>query len=71
VFLTLGAWEADGITFEIASRRNLDSRVVVPFFRHDDGELYAGLLHRDRVSRTLRGARVAARLRIEIDISDP
>ncbi|MFL5450713.1 MAG: hypothetical protein ACJ78V_02290 [Myxococcales bacterium] len=26
-------WEADGITFEIASRRNLDSRVVVPFFR--------------------------------------
>src|SRR5439155_22494620 len=54
-FLTLGAWEAEGVPFEIAGRRNLDSRVVVPFFRGPGGELHAGLLHRERASRSLRG----------------
>src|SRR5689334_22010612 len=53
-FLTLGAWEAQGQTFEIASRRKLDSRVVVPFFR-EQGRVFAGLLRRERASRQVRG----------------
>ena len=55
MFLTLGAWEAEGIRFEIASRRKLDSRVVVPYFRDASGELFVGLLERERAARSLRG----------------
>jgi hypothetical protein len=54
-FLTFGAWEADGITFEIASRRRLDTRQVIPYFEHL-GRLHVGVLQRRRASRALRGA---------------
>jgi hypothetical protein len=54
-FLGLGAWEVDGQRFEIASRRKLDTRIVLPFFSRD-GELYAGVLERARPSRSLRKA---------------
>ncbi len=53
-FLGLGAWVVDGQRFEIASRRKLDSRVVLPFFSRR-GELFAGLLERARPARGLRG----------------
>jgi hypothetical protein len=54
-FLRLGAWAAGGEVFEIASRRKLDSRQVVPFFTRE-GRLHVGLLQRARPSRALRGA---------------
>ncbi len=54
-FLSFGAWEADGITFEIASRRRLDTRQVIPYFEHL-GRLHVGVLQRRRASRALRGS---------------
>jgi hypothetical protein len=54
-FLSFGAWEADGITFEIASRRRLDTRQVIPYFQHQ-GRLHVGVLERRRAARALRGA---------------
>jgi hypothetical protein len=54
-FLTVGAWDLDGKRFEIAGRRKLDSRVVLPFFTRE-GVLHAGVLERRRPSRALRGA---------------
>src|SRR5690242_5467569 len=54
-FLMLGAWEARGTTFEIASRRRLDTRQVIPCFEHE-GALHVGVLQRRRASRALRGA---------------
>lgn len=55
-FLTLGAWQVCDRTFEIAGRRKLDSRLVLPYFRAPDGTLVAGLLERERPARELRGA---------------
>ncbi|HEX8700448.1 MAG TPA: hypothetical protein VF815_16485 [Myxococcaceae bacterium] len=54
-FLSFGAWEAEGITFEIASRRRLDTRQVIPYFEHQ-GRLHVGVLQRRRAARALRGA---------------
>ncbi len=54
-FLSFGAWEAQGITFEIASRRRLDTRQVIPYFEHL-GRLHVGVLQRRRAARALRGA---------------
>ncbi|HYH96977.1 hypothetical protein [Hyalangium sp.] len=54
-FLMLGAWEVGGTTFEIASRRRLDTRQVIPYFEHE-GELHVGVLQRRRASRAVRGA---------------
>lgn len=54
-FLLFGAWEAGGTAFEIASRRRLDTRQVIPYFEHE-GELHVGVLQRRRASRALRGA---------------
>ena len=53
-FLTFGAWEVGGRTFEIASRRQLDSRQVLPWFL-DGGVAIAGVLERDRAARAVRG----------------
>ncbi len=54
-FLSFGAWEAEGTTFEIASRRRLDTRQVIPYFEHL-GRPHVGVLQRRRASRALRGA---------------
>jgi len=54
-FLLFGAWEAGGMTFEVASRRRLDTRQVIPYFEHD-GVLHVGVLQRRRASRAVRGA---------------
>ncbi|MDY7229046.1 hypothetical protein [Hyalangium rubrum] len=54
-FLTFGAWEAEGTVFEVASRRRLDTRQVIPYFEHL-GRLHVGVLQRRRASRALRGA---------------
>jgi len=54
-FLCFGAWEAEGLTFEIASRRRLDTRQVIPYFEHQ-GRLHVGVLERRRAARALRGA---------------
>jgi hypothetical protein len=54
-FLTFGAWEAEGATFEVASRRRLDTRQVIPYFEHQ-GRLHVGVLQRRRAARALRGA---------------
>ena len=67
-FLAIGAWEVDGERFEIASRPRLDSRVVLPFFRKD-GELYVGLLERERPSRSLRGGALVGLEAIGFDFS--
>ena len=67
-FVGLGAWEVDGQTFEIASRRNLDSRQVLPFFAKG-GELHVGVLERERPSRTLRGAKAVGLEAIGFDFS--
>src|SRR6185436_2683843 len=67
-FLALGAWDVDGQRFEIASRPKLDSRVVLPFFTRD-GELFAGLLERERPSRGLRGAPLVGLEAIGFDFS--
>jgi hypothetical protein len=53
-FLSFGAWEAQGITFEIASRRRLDTRQVIPYFEYQ-GQLHVGVLQRRRAARALRG----------------
>ena len=67
-FLVLGAWEVDGLRYEIASRKKLDSRVVLPFFTRS-GELYAGLLERERPSRGLRSAPLLGLEAIGFDFS--
>ena len=67
-FLTLGAWELDGRTYEIAGRRKLDSRHVLPWFRHD-GEIVAGVLERERHSRAVRGAPLLGLEAIGFDFS--
>lgn len=67
-FLGLVAWEVDGQRFEIASRKKLDSRVVLPFFSRN-GELFAGLLERARPSRGLRGAPLVGLEAIGFDFS--
>ncbi len=67
-FLTLGAWTLDGRTFEIAGRRKLDSRHVLPWFAHG-GEIIAGVLERERPSRALRGAPLLGLEAIGFDFS--
>lgn len=67
-FLVLGAWEVDGQRFEIASRRKLDTRLVVPFFTRN-GELHAGVLERARPSRAARGAGLQGLEVIGFDLS--
>ncbi|MBS2023097.1 MAG: hypothetical protein JST92_11840 [Deltaproteobacteria bacterium] len=54
-FLSLSAWSLEGVRWEIAGRQRLDSRAIVPWFVHN-GEAHVGLLHRERPSRSLRGA---------------
>ena len=58
-FLGLEAWVVDGQRFEIASRRKLDSRIVLPFFSRAD-ELFAGLLERARPATGLLAEAVIA-----------
>ncbi len=53
-FLTLSRWDCGGVLFELASRRRLDTRQVVPYFL-EDGVLHVGVLRRERASRLLRG----------------
>jgi hypothetical protein len=53
-FLQLGQVRIDGQSFEIASRKQLDTRAVVPWFERD-GALHVGLCVRTRVSRALQG----------------
>jgi hypothetical protein len=67
-FLMLGAWEVGGSTFEIASRRRLDTRQVIPCFEHD-GELHVGVLQRRRASRALRGAPLVGLEPVGIDFA--
>ena len=67
-FLMLGAWEVGGATFEIASRRRLDTRQVIPWFEHD-GELHVGVLQRRRASRALRGAPLVGLEPVGIDFA--
>lgn len=67
-FLMLGAWEIGGATFEVASRRRLDTRQVIPYFEHD-GELHVGVLQRRRASRALRGAQLVGLEPVGIDFA--
>ncbi|WP_224368805.1 hypothetical protein [Hyalangium versicolor] len=67
-FLMLGAWEVGGSTFEVASRRRLDTRQVIPFFEHE-GELHVGVLQRRRASRALRGAPLVGLEPVGIDFA--
>ena len=53
-FLTLSRWDCGGTLFELASRRRLDTRQVIPYFLQDGG-LHVGVLRRERASRLLRG----------------
>jgi|GEM_PF-1761445 len=53
-FLQLGQVRIDGQSFEIASRKQLDTRAVVPWFEKG-GALHVGLCVRTRVSRALQG----------------
>ncbi len=67
-FLGLGLWDVAGHRFEIASRRKLDSRLVLPVFLRD-GELHAGVLERARPARTVRGAPLIGLEAIGFDFS--
>src|SRR3954471_20426306 len=67
-FLMLGAWEVSGSTFEVVSRRRLDTRQVIPYFEHD-GELHVGVLQRRRASRALRGAPLVGLEPVGIDFA--
>ncbi len=67
-FLMLGAWAVGGSTFEIVSRRRLDTRQVIPYFEHD-GELHVGVLQRRRASRALRGAPLVGLEPVGIDFA--
>ncbi len=54
-FLSLTGFRVGASLFELASRRRLDTRQVVPFFDHE-GVRYVGVLERERASRRRRGA---------------
>ncbi len=65
-FLTLSRWDCGGTLFELASRRRLDTRQVLPYFQKD-GVLYVGVLRRERASRLLRGGAVVGLEPIGLD----
>jgi hypothetical protein len=67
-FLSIARWTVDDRVFEIASRRRLDTRQVVPYFVRD-GLVFAGVLDRSRVSRALRGDSVRGYEPIGFDFS--
>lgn len=67
-FLLFGAWEAGGTAFEVASRRRLDTRQVIPYFEHE-GELHVGVLQRRRASRAVRGAPLVGLEPVGIDFA--
>lgn len=54
-FLSLTGFRVGATVYELASRRRLDTRQVVPFFDHE-GVRYVGVLERERASRRVRGA---------------
>ncbi|MGZ3421694.1 MAG: hypothetical protein ACXVEE_27710, partial [Polyangiales bacterium] len=54
-FLSISAYRVGSEVHEIVSRRRLDTRQIVPFFRTESG-LEVGLLERSRASRVVRGA---------------
>jgi hypothetical protein len=55
VFLSLTGFRVGGKVHEIASRRRLDTRQIIPFY-DDGGRRYVGVLERTRASRRARGA---------------
>ncbi len=67
-FLTVGRWSHAGTSFEVASRRRLDTRQVIPYFVHE-GVLHVGVLRRERASRLLRGAPALGLEPIGLDFS--
>lgn len=71
-FLTLSRWtsreDPAAPAIEVASRRRLDTRQVVPYFVRD-GVPWVGLLWRERVSRALRGAPVVGAEPVGIDLA--
>ncbi len=52
-FLSISRWQSGERVFEVASRRRLDTRQIVPYFIRD-GVVFAGVLERARASRLLR-----------------
>lgn len=52
-FLEVSGLRVDSSLHEIVSRRRLDTRQVVPYFRHE-GALHVGVLERSRASRLVR-----------------
>jgi hypothetical protein len=67
-FLRLAAWRDGSRTREVASRRKLDTRQVLPYFVRE-GVTFAGLLERDRPSRAIRGASIRGAEAIGIDFA--
>jgi hypothetical protein len=67
-FLSFGAWQVGSTVFEVASRRRLDARTVVPSFERD-GITHVGLLERARAARKVRGAPLVGYEPIGIDFS--
>jgi hypothetical protein len=55
-FLSISGYRVGHEVHEIVSRRRLDTRQIVPWFRDPAGVVHVGLLERSRASRVVRGA---------------
>jgi hypothetical protein len=55
-FLSIAGYRVGQEVHEIVSRKRLDTRQIVPFFRDSAGVVHVGLLERTRASRVVRGA---------------
>jgi hypothetical protein len=68
-FLAVAGWTTPGgSTLEVASRRRLDTRQVVPYFVRD-GAVHVGVLARRRASRAVRGDALAGLEAIAFDLA--